>query len=269
MGNYGLNTTQNQLVSFWGGPVTWVERLCLASMLQQGHRVAVYSYDPDALEKLKLSVEARDARQVSPETDAAYGYYETRSFAMFANLFRLGLQQMQLGTWVDLDCYLLKPLQRHSDYIFGYSSNKKLNNAVLRLPAECSMIKEYIQAITADPLHTPWSTFRRRAQREVEILFGRTRPKLNVRTNIGPRALTYFAKKHDVIKHALPIDVFYAIKNSETHLLFEPKDEIESRLTQETLLVHLWRGRIKKLGLLEQTPSGLSYLGKLCKQNSI
>src|SRR5690606_18370024 len=102
--------------------------------------------------------------------------------------------------WVDLDCLMLKPTMPESEHVFGFLS-KKLNNAVLRLPADSPIIDDYIQTVTADPLRTPWSTFRRRAMREIEIVFGRSQPRASVRTNIGPRALTYFAKKHDLLRH--------------------------------------------------------------------
>jgi hypothetical protein len=170
---------------------------------------------------------------------------------------------------VDLDCYLLKPVVPASDFVFGFSSPKKLNNAVLRLPAGCQMINDYMRAITADPLRTPWSTFRRRVQRNAEILFGRSQPKTSVRTNIGPRALTYFARKHGVIKHAMAQPVFYAILNRETKLLAEAGDPVSAKLPPEAVMVHLWRGRLKKLDLLSETPGGSSYLGKACKEFGI
>jgi hypothetical protein len=53
-----------QLLSFWEGSVTWLERLCVASMIQHNHPVAIYTYDPDALKKYNSGAEIRDAREV-------------------------------------------------------------------------------------------------------------------------------------------------------------------------------------------------------------
>lgn len=258
-----------QLVSFWDGPVTWVERLCAASMLQHGNPLAIYTYDPEALTKLNLGGEIRDARDVTPESHPVQRYRAGRRYAMFANLFRLYLQRESKGIWVDLDCYMLKPFAAKSDYVFGYASPGKLNNAVLRLPADCPMIEEYISAVTADPLRTPWSTLRRRVARDVEILLGRSQPRMEVRTNIGPRALTYFAKRHGVISHAKPKEAFYAIANRETNQMFLPDDTVSDRLSPGADLLHLWRGRIKRLGHLAELPPATSYLGKACKQYGI
>ena len=238
-------------------------------MRHQGHALAIYTYDPEALAAQKLDAEVRDAREIVPTTDIIQRYRSERIFAMFANYFRLALLQHGKGTWVDLDCYMLKSLSQDSEYLFGYSSDWKLNNAVLGLPAESPMILEYMAAISANPLHMPWASFDRRAKREIEILFGHPLPKVRVRTNVGPRALTYFARKHGVIKYAKPQDVFYVIPTANADLFFQPNDRVTERLTPRTVLVHLWKGRIKRDGFLSEPPPASSYMGKACRQYEI
>lgn len=238
-------------------------------MLDHGYRIAIYSYGPDALAKLDLEAEIRDAREVLPESHPVNRYRVQRRYAMFANLFRLYLQQQGKGIWVDMDCLMLQPNLTEAEHLLGFASPGKLNNAVLRLPADCAMINDYISAVTADPLHTPWATVRRRVKREIEILLGRSQPKVTVRTSIGPRALTYFAKKHDVLMHALPQDVFYALRNRETGLLVHPDDKITPKLTSRSVLLHLWRGRMRRLSLLAELPPATSYLGQACNRLGI
>lgn len=257
-----------QLASFWDGPVSWVERLCTASMRHQGHHLIIYSYDPKALATHKLPAEIRDAREIVPTTDIIQRYRSAQIFAMFANYFRLSVLQHRQGPWIDLDCYMLKPLTA-SDYVFGYSSPWKLNNAVLALPAGSPIILEYMAAIRADPLHLPWASFGRWAKRELEILFGRPVPEVGMRTNVGPRALTYFAKRHGVIKYAQPEDVYYVIPTANTDLFFEPNDKVTERLTSRTVLVHLWKGRIRRDGHLSRPLPATSFLGKACKKYEI
>lgn len=258
-----------QLVSFWDGPVSWVERLCAASMRQQGHALTLYSYNPEALAAQGLDADVCDARDVLPETDTIQRYRSAKRFAMFANYFRLSLLRHGKGAWVDLDCLMLKPLDTKSGYLFGYSSRKKLNNAVLWLPADSPMLADYMASIWAEPLHTPWSSFGRWMKREIEILSGRSLPATMARTNVGPRALTYFARKHGVIKYAEPRDVFYAIPTASADLFFRPDDRVTERLTPRTVLVHLWKGRIRRHGYLSEPPPATSYLGKACQQYDI
>ena len=52
------------IVSFWHGPMSWLEALSIASFRRQGHRVEVYSYDP--VEGLPEGAIARDAAEVLP-----------------------------------------------------------------------------------------------------------------------------------------------------------------------------------------------------------
>jgi len=258
-----------QLVSFWDGPVSWVERLCAASMVQHGHPLTIFTYDPDALAQYDFSAQIRDAREVVPETDFAQRYRAAGRYAMFSNLFRLHLQRQQKGIWVDLDCYMVKPLMPESDYVFGLQSEKKLNGAVLGLPPDSPMTNAYLAAITADPMHTPWAPIMRRLRREGEILLGRSQPDVSAKTKIGPGALTYFARKHGVLDHALPKDAFYAIPPNAAGLLADPADPVSDRLNSDTVIVHVWNTKLRKLGLLEKTPPPSSYLGKACEQYDI
>jgi hypothetical protein len=263
-------TGKARLVSFWEGPVSWVERLCIASMSRLGHELTIYSYDPEALMKFNLGIDIGDAREVIPTSYSAHRYRAIGRFPMFANLFRLELQRQSKGTWVDLDCYLLRPLVPQSEYVFGLMSPSKLNNAVLGLPSDCPMISDYMRAITADPLRTPWSSFGRRLRREIEIVLGKSQPKSTVRTNIGPRALTYFAKKHNLLRHAAPREAYYPVANKEVPMLVDPDPtNVVSKLTSQTVLVHLWRGKVKRLGLLSQLPPSTSYLGTACAELGI
>jgi hypothetical protein len=239
-------------------------------MLQHGHELTAYTYDPRALMKCNLGADVLDAREVVAETDVAHRYRAVGKFNMFANLFRLELQRQGKGVWVDLDCYLIRPLVLQSEYVFGLSSHKKINNAVLRLPHDCPMIDDYMRAITADPLRLPWSSLSRRLRREIEILMGQSQPHALVKTNIGPRALTYFAKKHGLLKHAMPVEAYNPITNKEVLSLVDPDpSSMEAKLTAQTVLVHLWRATLERLGLLARLPPATSYLGRGCAQLGI
>ena len=64
-----------RLLSFWEGPVTWVERLCVASMLQQGHELTIYTFDPEALSRCNLGADIRHVSEVLSEKHLAHRYY--------------------------------------------------------------------------------------------------------------------------------------------------------------------------------------------------
>lgn len=252
-----------RLVSYWEGPVGWMERLCVRSMRRHGHHLTIYSYLPDALAAHGLEAEIADARDIVPDHHPITRYRSVGRFALMTNLLRLELQRQSKGMWVDLDCLLLAPIVPASPYVFGRVMGMKLNGAVLQLPPGAPMVEDYMSAITAVPLRTPWATIRRRIWRDLEIMAGRPMPPPAVQTNIGPRALTYFARKHGVLAHALPRDVFYPIGTLDAHILVEAEDrKAKSAITERTVVVHLWHGQLKKIDLLKATPPASSYVGQ-------
>lgn len=258
-----------QLVSFWDGPVTWLERLCVASMLGHGHSIAIYTYDPKTLEKCGLGADIRDAREIIPDNDFDQRFRAHGRFAIFSDIFRLKLLKKVQSVWVDLDCLLLKPLDLDTDYIFGWASHKKINNAVLGLPSDSLVLNDYIDTISADPMQVPWSSFRRQVLRKYEIFKGHTRPDPKSHINLGPRSLTYFVKKHKLVSHAQPTEVFYPFLVQDTRLLVKPIDVALENIKQNTIIVHVWRTTFKNLGFLQIIPSKDTYIGNFCHDYDI
>lgn len=258
-----------RFASFWEGPITWLERLCVRSILNAGHHLTIYSYTPAALRDSGIEADIRDSREVLPES-AIEHFRSVGRYALFANIFRVELQRQGKGIWVDLDCHFLEQLYPLSPYVFGLIVPGKLNNAVLGLPLGSPMADAYMAAMTAVPLKTPWATFRRRLKRELEILLGRPLPHPSKQTNIGPRALTYFANKYGLMEHAFPQDAFYPVATNDALTLIARDDRVvQAALTQRTVLVHLWHGQLKKHGLLAELPPASSYLGQACKKFGI
>jgi hypothetical protein len=74
-----------KLFSFWsGGELSFIERLCLASMLEFGHDVDVYSYDPSL--KLPPGVTLMPAEDILPDPPASL--IHARKWALISNIFR-------------------------------------------------------------------------------------------------------------------------------------------------------------------------------------
>jgi hypothetical protein len=232
-------------------------------MRAAGHTLTIYTYDPEALHKCGLHDDIRDAREIINEADPSFRYFTGRRFTLFSNIMRLQMQRQSRGIWVDLDCYMVRPLRPTSKYVFGYSKKGRLNGAVLQLPAGVPMVEDYYTGITANPLRVPWATLRRIIYREMEILVGRALPSTTIRTNIGPRALSYYAKKHGLMDHALPITAFYPVASRDAGVLADPDDrEARASISEDTIIVHFWQGKMKRLGLLNERPAATSFIGQ-------
>ena len=52
------------IISFWHGPLSWLEVLCITAFVRRGHRVLVHSYD--TIENLPAGAEWRDAAALLP-----------------------------------------------------------------------------------------------------------------------------------------------------------------------------------------------------------
>ena len=255
--------SQKHLFTYWDGPISWLERLCIKSMLDAGNTLTIYSYDPEYLAKIGLHSDIRDARDIVPENSDDFIFRTA-----FSNLFRLVGQIQCLGTWVDLDCYFLKRLDEGNEYCFGWASDRKLNGAVMRLPANSEMAKDYLAGITRVPLRLPWATFRRRLLRDLEIMFGRQIPKSDRLTNFGPRALTYYAKLHGKLSLAQPIDVFYPLPSKQAVALTDKDDRtVQSMITQNTIIIHAWHTRLRKNHQLDELPHPSSFFGAALKKH--
>ncbi|MGX8010209.1 hypothetical protein ACVDG8_015215 [Mesorhizobium sp. ORM8.1] len=119
---------------------------CLRSFALAGHRVLLHCYYSPR--NVPPDVEVFDASALMPKDRIVY-YKENGSPSLFANLYRLKILQAGLGVYIDCDVFCLKPIPQ-ADYIFGYQTDTELNNAVLKLPADSSVLREAL-AMTEDP----------------------------------------------------------------------------------------------------------------------
>lgn len=254
----------NSLVSFWGGKVTWCEIVCIRSMLAQGYDLTVYTYDDRDMGEISNLVKVADAAEIIDQNHPIIRFMRAGIFQTFSDFFRLELQRQQKGAWVDLDCLFLRRFDFSADYVFGATPDGKLNNAVLKLPAGSPMLDDYMASILADPLRIPWATWRRRLWRHVDIARGNGEPDIAFQLSIGPRALTYFAKKHDKMSLAQPNGVFYPIPAGKAGLYVADNPSAANALIDtQSAILHLWRGWLNDHGALNQLPPKTSVVGKV------
>ncbi len=92
MGGRGLSalTSMASVSMLWiGRPLRWVEKLSIASFVNSGHRVQVFTQGPQPA--LPSEVVRRDVDEVVSSRSIFANPQEPGTFAMFSNLFRYRL----------------------------------------------------------------------------------------------------------------------------------------------------------------------------------
>jgi hypothetical protein len=251
-----------RLFTLWSfAPVSYIERLCLKSMLESGHRVDFYTYDRGV--NVPDGVTVRDASEIMRRDEVFF--HRDGSPSVFSDLFRYKGLRCNSGTWVDMDMLLLRSIADMGDHIFGLADNFVINGAVLRLPADCPFFA-YIDKLMVDPVPIPehWKMRRKLLQR-ARAVFGRARPIAHMeRGVVGPGALTHYLYKSGLAKLAQPVEVFYPVHWRETEVLFTPGADVEGRFTDKTRAVHLWNARLGSYK--KQPPPKGSFIARMCER---
>jgi hypothetical protein len=246
-----------QCLTLWiGDSLGPVERACLGSVLRQGHRLALYCYrEPIGIPD---GVEICDASRILPES--AVLRHRGGSVAPFSDWFRYELLKRGLGTWIDTDMYLLRPLDERAEHLFGEQRPGVLNNAVLRLPPSSPALDELLAPFRGATPH--WLGPRHRMSANLrKWLSGDSDVGAMPWGTTGPAALTAAAKKFGLSSLALPPAVFYPVPWEDAGWIFNPARSLEAIVTDDTVGIHLWNECIRSLK--EQPPRKGSFLERL------
>jgi hypothetical protein len=234
-----------------------IERACLLSILRQGHPLALYCYAPPT--GVPEGVELRDAAEILPEKCIIR--HKSGSVALFANWFRYELQRRGLGTWLDTDAYLLKPLDGDKPYLMGEYEPGQINNGLIRIPADSRVLPPLI-ALFAEQSVPAWLPPRAWLAAWWRLrTTGRSGLSQMPWGSAGPRALTALAKQHGVAHLAEPPQVLYPARWQDADWVRDPAIRLEDVITERTVSVHLWNERIKHFKD-EPAPPG-SFLARL------
>jgi hypothetical protein len=246
-----------------GSSLGAVERACLASVLRQGHRLALYCYrEPRGVPP---GVELRNAAAVLPE--GAIIRHQSGSVALFANRFRYELQRRGAGTWLDTDIYLLKPLESKKPYLMGEEAPGVINNGILRIPAESPLLPPLLALFEEDCVPF-WLPPRARAAAWWRL---RTRGRSGLSKmpwgSAGPLALTAVAKREGLAALAQPAHVLHPVRWQDAAWIREPGQRLEDRISDETVALHLWNERIRHFKD-DPAPAG-SFLARLQAEGAL
>lgn len=204
------------------GPLSHLERICLASMRKQGHRVVLHTYG--RVENIPKGIVVKDAAEILPFDDT-YRHEPSGSISVFADYFRYVLLKKQLGVWIDLDCFCLAPIEiPPHGYLLGHETNT-INGAVLHLPSDSPVLDDLLTACR-NPGRSPyWLDFRRRYLKRLWFLVTGRKWHLGVMGwgIVCPVALTRLIPRYGLLNKVQPTKTFYPVDRQGSAKLFDPE----------------------------------------------
>jgi hypothetical protein len=217
-----------------GEALSFLEELCLASMVRHGARVTVWAWDEVA--GLPEGVALADAGTILP-WDAELVHRKTGSPALMSDLFRYHLLKKRPGTiWCDTDVLFLKPLGAPGPYVFGYESETLVNGALAGLPADEPALDALLAFCEDRHPVLPWADegararLRERPVHVADLPWG----------TWGPAAFTWFLRQSGAIARAAPREVYHPVPFADVRdLIFRGRDT-GRWITEDTRTVHLY-----------------------------
>jgi hypothetical protein len=233
-----------------------IERACMRSVLRQGHKLSLWCYRPPA--GVPDGVVLAYASRILPES--AVVRHHSGSFALFSDWFRYALQRHQKGIWLDCDVYLIRPIPE-CDLLLTEFEPRLINGAVLKIPAENPMLDDLLALFERDII--PWWV---PLPARIAALWRRaTTGKADIAKMpwgmAGPWALTAYARRHKVAHLAAPAHLYSPVRWEDASWIRDTRQQLESRVADETIAIHLWNERIKEFK--DQAAAQGSFLARL------
>jgi hypothetical protein len=237
------------ICSFWHGPLSFLERVCIASFLDKGHQFTLYVYEDvgDVPHGCMLA----NAADVVPR-EQMFFYKGSRTPAVFADLFRLRLMQRKAGVWSDCDVYCVRPLENPSAYVFGIENDPgwrnfwqaEINNAVFLCPPQSALLDSLLSVFTSGAI-PPGLPIWRAAEVRLRRMAGDPLPVHHMQFGAtGPAPLNHYVRQLGLMHHVSRREVFYPMAYGAAKELLEPGSQIEPHITHQTLGVHMWHSAL-------------------------
>jgi len=250
--------------SLWiGRHLSFLERLCMKSFVDAGHRFTLYTFEQ--IEDPPDWVEIADARAIYPE-DTILVHTQRNSPAIHSDVFRVKMIARTGKIWADLDAYCLRPFRTYDGYLMAWQDRRLVNNGVLALPPGSRALAELEVFLSTRGAVPPWWSDADKAQ------FAQQGAPADFATlpwaTTGPYALTHFLRATGEISHALPANALYPVPSTAKRMFFRHPGRVKPFLTDQTLSIHFYATGLRAR-LSSTPPRPGSYLHTLAQKHEI
>ena len=247
------------------GGLSYIEHICLKSMLAQGHEVHLYHYGD--VFNVPDGVTLKNAEVILPRSKLLR-HKKTGSYALGADIFRYELLRKEKTIWLDADVYCLKPFHWFDGFVFGWEDELTINNAVLGIPSDHRVLDELKDYYDADILLPPWWSKHKKIRNILRSLIGMGKTAADAGWGVlGPKAITYFSEKTGIAGKAQDREVFYPIPYETAAEIFDPKADPMRFVSEKSLTIHLWNESIKDRK--KAPPPKGSLMHRLCLEQGL
>jgi mannosyltransferase OCH1-like enzyme len=199
----------------WIGPeLSLMERLSIASFLQNGHEYHLYVYNE--LKNIPAGTVIKDANEIL-SSSRIFQYKHQKTYAGFANFFRYKLLLERGGWWADTDVICLKPFDFSEEHVFATEMCRGLEvvtSGIIKAP------------IGGEAMGYAWEVCQ--TKNPESLVWGET----------GPKLMGEAVREFSLEKYIMPHHVFCPLGYLDWHRVLEPETEVT--LDATSYAIHLW-----------------------------
>ncbi|MEM6657199.1 MAG: hypothetical protein AAF625_03865 [Pseudomonadota bacterium] len=265
-----VTSTIPTIAGFWfGSDLSWLERLCIQSFLDNGHPFVLYV--ADRINGVPHGVETRPAADIFWPPPFDLRAADRQRVAVFSDLFRLRVFQKTGFIWADLDAYCVRPFQFDSDFVFGASAQGTYLTGVLRLPDTSPTLAHMLDFVTSANPTQPWRGSRLRRDNQRRIASGDHWGIEDLPWGCsGPKALDFFLRQTGEDTHALPACTLYPLDSKNIWKLHDPYVQTSDIERETVRSVHIFGHQKKRIATeMSGVPIPGSYLERLCQRHGV
>lgn len=260
-----------RIAALWiGGPLSFLEQLCLVSFVHAGHHVTLYTYE--GVPNVPSGIEVADAAGILPQT----GYLKhtrTGSPALHSDVFRYHLlAKCDRTIWADTDAYCVRPFTTQTGHFYGWESKKHVNGGVLGLPKDSETLARLLEHTSDEYTIPTWYDAAYTRELQEKAAAGTPVHAADQPWGVwGPHAITHYLQQTGEVKHALLPVALYPIPYKDRRLILRPGWDSSVMVTEDSFSIHFYGRRMRRRLVSHEGgfPRPRSLFGQLLKRHGI
>ena len=238
-----------RIATFWHeGPLRFVDQVCMASWLRNGHDVDLYcnAIPPNLPKGVRPCDASKILDPILMERLHPKYHLEKLPFqavVSFSDMMRMALFKNNAGFWLDTDTYLFSPVRHDPKKPFFAKDGRRIGISALYFPSDSNLLTDYFTVFDSDILMPPWTSWEYKTLRPfLYNLLGRSwAPSDFLITLYGNHGMTRLVKKHGIFKQCTPQKSFYYWTGNDCFHIYDPERYRDFKADNEVTGFHIHR----------------------------